>query len=682
MTRIFLLTRDHQSLVRGITNPSLPSFITMCLRLSGDSNSSDTRLSAPRDSILSTILWAFGELLLHFPITFRPFVAQIRALVLPLIAPASTLPLDEFSSEGTKATCSEILALRARQVLVLLSGCAPKNTQSQEWAQSLYMSIAKSHGTADLVFRALHEDWEYSFHDNSSRGAATSSLPRTVQSNEEESDLPGWVGIRGGLERLNGLLLTVHSHLAHPSPFAVAIPTGKVLDLVDRILSALAPSVAVSNGVNIGTRTKPEISRDECETLWTWLPQLHVSALNILEHFVARLEQDSMSIDQRLLGDLLWIFQHEGSHVRIRQVVYRVLAQMLTRCASGVHGSVASSLASVLRTCCEDLVPTEAYPNHHQMATGNSKLASSMNATNADAYLKRTSSPVTSLATPNETRRVAETLLVSGLVHLASDFLPFSVRSKIDRTAVLAQSKPILQASILNPPYGRKGNQQASVMPLLARQFPQSQDTEALLRPRMPLIQPTAADQNSSSESEVNERQEIDDEIARRSRSEDPSVSSEPDKQAAFDLTNTKTRDDAHETQPSILSFPDEGKQVTNLTVPAKRAFDLETEELASTATDPGEQPSRLDVEPPSKRMRSDTGKTDVPSAKEPEFPVLAASSQIEPFNPLVMEEPDNTGALASMGNMKENKDDDDSDDSSIPAIDPTMDTDNEEDEE
>ncbi|KAL8737604.1 MAG: hypothetical protein Q9181_001505, partial [Wetmoreana brouardii] len=381
--------------------------------------------------------------------------------------------------------------------------------------------------------------------------------------------------------------MTIQSHLNYPSATALPVPTGKIVDAVDRILSALPPSVGGSNGPGIGTRTNPEISRDERESLWSWLPRLHVSALRILEQLAIRFEQSAMAIDQRLLSHALWIFENEDLQIRIRQAVYGILAKMLIHCASGVHRAIASSLVFVLKTCCEDLVSTQADPSDSSEMISSSTVTSNKRAMNADAYFQSSNPLSKPLGTFSEIQPLAESLLCSALNHLPSDFLPFSVRSKIDRAAVLAQSKRILQASVLDPPVRRKGKQHSSIMPMLARQFPQSESTEALIRPRMPTVRLNADGQDIDTDYEVDERGGgTFDGFARRSA--EPSgvpPSPEHEMQGTWGFEIPESRQTSMGTRSSPAPFVNREQQGEDSRVPAKRSLDVESEDMTATSS-------------------------------------------------------------------------------------------------
>ena len=123
IARMFVLNREYPSLVRELTTPSLPGFITSCLTL--------VKPAPQENDILCVVLQAFNELIPHHPASFRPHSAQMRALVLPLIAP---IPSDTTQYAFLpSASVSEA----ARRLFVSLSMCTPKNASPEDWAKIL-----------------------------------------------------------------------------------------------------------------------------------------------------------------------------------------------------------------------------------------------------------------------------------------------------------------------------------------------------------------------------------------------------------------------------------------------------------------------------------------------------------------------------------------------------------------
>ncbi|KAL9582600.1 MAG: hypothetical protein Q9212_003205 [Teloschistes hypoglaucus] len=674
LTRIFLSTQEHPTLIREITTPSLPTFIANCLRSFSDAKGGYS------DSLLCSVLWAFGELLPHHPSAFRPFAGQIRKLVLPLLAPTpSNLPLDDATSESTGYSVSETTTQRARQVFVLVNGCAPKNAQSQEWAQTFTLLLEQSHETADLVLRALLEDWEPPVQQARPRVARSSDFSAILQSSLDESGLPQWAGIDAGLERLNGLLSALESYLLHSNASPLAIPIGKLLDIIDRITSALPPTAGGPQEPSIGTAPNPEISREERESVWTWLPRLHVSALRTLEQLAERLGNDSMAINRQVVSLVFWVFEKEHSHLQIRQVTYRILTRILPHSASGMSRSEIASLATVLQRACDDLLPAQADPSLTKGISNGSATIASRDTANADAYLQTVTLSSDRSVTSAATRSVAESLLCAAL-HLPHNTLPFAVRSKIDKTAIVAQSKTVQQSSVLNPPASRHGMSQSSIMPLLARQYPHSWGTEALIRPRMTLIQPSGTTHSMDSYPESDDR--------------DGLVSGPAfDRSESFDLRVEKSQisavRDKQENSPIEIDEVERGQEIPNPSqneavkvvpsgIPAKRPLESDVEDVEAASLDQLVDSKILDEEHLSKRIRDDPRDVYIVSTTQSSLPNPVTTPRTVATNPPPADAPAGTESSASLASHAGKPENDDSDDSSIPAIDCTMDTEEE----
>ncbi|KAL8856676.1 MAG: hypothetical protein Q9178_006743 [Gyalolechia marmorata] len=454
------------------------------------------------------------------------------------------------------------------------------------------------------------------------------------------------------------------------------------------MLSALPPSKEGSKDASQGTRTNPEIGRDERETLWTGLPEVHVSAMQILEHLIVRLEGGAMALDYRFLEYVLWVFEHEHAHVQIRKTVYSVVAVLLPRCRPGIPRTVASSLERCVRISCEDLLPVQRGSISSNGDTDVSYAGVSKDSSSADAYSKTPHSSSAPSTGPSEVQRMAEHMLCLALAHLPPSFLRLPVRSKIDQTAILAQSKLMLQSSVLNAPALHRREQQSSLMPLLARQFPQDQGTEALVRPRLPPIQQSTNDGAMDSPLEAEDAERIFEKDARQSST----IHGSPrDYNLATDIESEKQDQTTPSTKlPPIDAPPREALRPTDpfsepeqhalgSTIPTKRSLELDPDGMNGVALDESEHLLTLGAEPVSKRPREGTGDMYIPPASED---VRPSSTVTDPPEDLIPR-PTNLSALskplADLGNINDGMDDDDSDDSSIPAIDPTLATDDEE---
>ncbi|KAI4179707.1 MAG: hypothetical protein L6R41_007682 [Letrouitia leprolyta] len=579
LTRIFLLTRGNQSLVREMTTPSLPPFITACMRVLQDGKMKSSQQISAHDSLLSTILWAFGKLIPLHPKIFKPFVDRIHSIIMPMIAAAPSSRQAESSEPQNKLTsCPEIVAQKARHVFVLLNFCGSTTSSSQDWEKSLSRVIEDTHFTAHVVFRGFAEESEMSI----GNGSVTQNIaPHTglYQSNEDKPGRPNWIRIHAGLERLNGQILTIQTFLQYPTPVPITVPVSKIFYLIDRILSIIPPSERASRGTDPGTPVKPELSRDEREAVWT-----------------------------------------DSGHLQ---------------------GYSLSNPAS----------------NEYAM--------------HADSYFQK---PNTSsdIGISGSLQNVAASLLSAALAYLPSTFLPFSVRSKIDRSAVLAQNEELLQTSVLNAGARKGRKQQSSLLPLLSRHFSESRNTECLIRPRLPPIQSNIADlSNSGSDEEIDADKDREENIDHIMAGElnMPTMGSAAPAAHANDQGIIETGGLETETRRS---------KSPSLALSVKRTRDLEPSDRKSGALSEVEHLSPPDGEPQRKRMRDSADETYIPSTTEDDVPTSVAPLPTGNPAPSSAGTRPESESLAALWKADEDMANDDSDDSSIPPIDPTLDTEDE----
>lgn len=481
LARIFILTHEHQSLVREITTPSLPGFITACLNLTKITRSSEAAQESDVQSpLLLVVLNALSELIAMHPTSFRPFVPQIRSLTYPLLAPTPS----DLENGNYPFFNSAPVSESARQLFVLLHVCGPKNTAGEEWAKSLDVLVVSMQRTADRVFRLSIEDWTSSIR---SYDVVISNQVEDVVSDKKPTPLalPGWTGIHAGIERLDGLLRTLQVFLASATAAAVTVPVGNILNLVERVFSICPPG----NGRN--PRVKPEIGKDEREGLWDGLPRLQISAIGVSSLMISRMGYNSAAITSTILEQLLWALESQYGNEDFRNASYRLVSQILTAFGPSLPRNYASSLSRCISMCCEDLLPTTV----SQLQSGQASVSDTKKppngtiSTNADSYLKSESNQENLSAASPSVLEAARGLLLLTLTNLPNEYLPFSLRCQIDRTAIITNDKKAMLASVMNPSSERKGKKQtSSILPLLARAHPEALDVETLLRPQMPPI--------------------------------------------------------------------------------------------------------------------------------------------------------------------------------------------------
>lgn len=665
LTRLFVLLSDHQSLVREILTPSLPGFIASCTRIMEDQKSLTNGSKTIGSDLVATVLNAFCELLPHHSTLFRPFVAPIRALILPFVA--STPSNQEPEGLADDQQVGNLLSLEttaepSRRLYVLLSSCASKNTSGEEWAKSLHTTIVMMHCTADRIFRAVAEDGDSaSFRVERSKRLVLSSAETVSDLEENPLGLPGWQGIHAGMERLDGLLHILQQYLTNKIAMPVAFPTGSVFDVLTRILSVFPPSGDRNDGFNGDIQINPEIGRDEREGLWATLPNLHITALEVLSLMVSRFGKACAALYQSVLEQVLWVFEREKVYDGVRKLVYEIISKILALFGFSLSNSISPLLSKCIRSCCEDLLPTKANSISDSVnSTSSSKTPLKSGATmNADSYLKKSSNIATlSPIMLSEAQKSAATLLPLTISNLPCGFIHSSVRTQIERTAILTNDKQAMVASILNP-QGGAGVKSSSIMPLLARQFPSSMEAEALIRPRMPILRPRRAYPGDLSfVEEENEIAELGETTAEYNSTTEPtepvpSRIAQPPKNDTIPKSNTSP---PPTTQPSPPAL--EPPQTQPLTPSRKRDRD---------PSSPHPDPSHPHPAPPASPLED----TNPPWHKRPRIDDPSTGDAQSSITP----------TLSGYVNFEDLGRESDESEFEMPVLDPTLDTDDEEEE-
>ncbi|KAL8875538.1 MAG: hypothetical protein Q9198_006119 [Flavoplaca austrocitrina] len=281
-------------------------------------------------------------------------------------------------------------------------------------------------------------------------------------------------------------------------------------------------------------------------------------------------------------------------------------------------------------------------------------------------------------------------MLSMALTHLPSNFLRLPLRSKIDQTAILVQSSVILRSSVLNTPNCHKGQREGSLIPLLARQYPQDQGTEGLARPRLPPVQ------RSLDHEFIDLAQDIEgQEIVSRERDQplpsnlDPlpnSHSQEGTKlmniqeQASLNSEVPLAEDPASEPRATVEPFSEmQGEGIS--TIPTKRSRESDPDNTHEIAQNRSMHMLDPITEPASKRLREGNGDIYISPATKDDLPPAVAMDPQDDHNLRSTHLAASSEPLNSLGTNREDMDDDSSDDSSIPPMDLTLATDDEEEE-
>lgn len=676
LTRIFLLTHGHQSLVREITTPVLPAFITVSLKI----------LSAKPDQSLSLVITqTLAELLPHHPSSFRPFVAPVRACISPFIA-ATPASIGREPSEH-QASTSEDISNTSRRLYVLLSACAPKKTENEEWGKSVRLVVDTLHATADRVFRSVVEDSRSSF--DAQQNLARSSTEKVQSAGEDLLGLPAWFGIDAGIERLEGLLKTLKAFVCTATQFQVAVPVSIIINVTNRFLSLLIP-------INVhqdSARINPEFGRDEREALLLALPHIHRLTIEILSCMTERLAVGSVSVYTSTLQQCLWVLNVDGENASLRTAVYRYVKLILELFGLSVPRRLKEAMSECINACCEDLLPSPRINKGDLNANSNPSHDISRNIERTDPRLFAGERRLNL----REAQTAAEELLTLTHTHLTEDYLGQSARSIIDRTAILAQREGILLTSLLYPPtQAAETNGARSVLPFVVRAFPESKSVEAVIRPRMPIIQTTLtlmeSQLNGGTDTDMQEasyaqlysgtlNMDKSHTIERRSFVEDSMQSERQPPPSSVGSNSVEPvmppENNTQRTETSMIEVPE--TQPMTVATSNKRVREAEAAEIApSQYSDAG--PSVLSI-------RSDEN----PSPKRPridEMEVNAAEGFRTSENSEQSKAAENANAssveltlpLQALKPVQPSEKDSDSDDSSV-HIDPTLDTEDEEEE-
>ncbi|KAL9118767.1 MAG: hypothetical protein Q9187_004685 [Circinaria calcarea] len=284
----------------------------------------------------------------------------------------------------------------------------------------------------------------------------------------------------------------LQAHIATASSSSITIPIGSIWGLLERIMSVIAPFKASRNDYEIQPRLNPEIGRNEREGLWLSLPRLHISAMELMSLLIQRVGLSSIAFVQSSMERLLWLFRSSASEDNVRKSIYETVCGIAQLSGPSASLSVARSMAPLIQACCDDILPSIKLPNKVLQQSTNGAKKPVSNGTlsyDADSYLLVAGTEASISITLTELQRAAKALLLVLLTRLPSSFISKPLRSQIDRTAVLTSDKELMQASVLNPPTRQSKEMEMSILPLFARAYPHSLEVETILRPRMPVLQ-------------------------------------------------------------------------------------------------------------------------------------------------------------------------------------------------
>ncbi|KAI6714257.1 hypothetical protein JHW43_003204 [Diplocarpon mali] len=468
LTTIYCMTQQYQTLVREITTPTLPTFVTACLNLI---SASKKNFQTGPSSLEENIFQSFAVLVPRHTAVFRPFASQIRLAARPYLAPTS--------SDGFFA--SQSLRDTARRLVVVVHQTAAKNSSAEEWGRGVRELIKATHLTADYVFRAVVEDWEST---SGYAGAAVDVNQELRGGSATGEDLPLWTGIHAGVERLAGRLEMLAEYFNVETSAPVAIPLGAIMDLVTRALSIATPAPDSSAGYR-GARLHPAIDRDERDGLWVGMPQIYISALHVVDSIALRLENGFLALAQESFDQLAWVFEYGKNSAEFRLAAYSVTAKILLHVGRSFTQAQCEKSFAIIQSCCRDLQVACLQLGDADVGAG----AKPQGNTDAGTFLRsKLADPIEGSINNLQLEAAARGLLPLVLSHLPQQHLSLSVRALVDRTSILTHHKDAMVASILNPTFAANGSVLPSILPHLTRDFGHDAVVEILLRPRMPIV--------------------------------------------------------------------------------------------------------------------------------------------------------------------------------------------------
>ena len=682
LTRIFLLTHGQQSLVRSITTPLLPGFISTCLNLLTRRGSKQhERKPSFTGPLHQIVLSALIKLLPNHSSSFRPFVGQIRSLVAPLLAPTPSNELKDGVKDSKFCAPSQSTVALAQTLFSLLPHCTPKNTCSDEWSRFTNVIISHGHGVADRLFRAVKEDRP----PRRKRAEELLGLKPFGESSAEtiddELDLPAWNGVHAGAERLTGVFELLQSQILTSSSGAISIPVGSICGLMERILFVFGPIEHSREAVEVQPILNPEITKGEKDQLWSCLPGLHAAAIDVLKTLLGSLGPTSVTIWSDVLEQPLWIFAREQNHAAIRASTYCLVKALIKRLGASLPEATAHSITLVIRSACNDILPA-SFDETGTKATvnGENKGSNKQASENADSYVAQLKDDSSKALT--KVQILATELIQAALEQLPSECFPVYLRQQLDRTAILTQNKGAMFASIMNQPSHEDKNDVAvSIMPFLARQKPRSLDVEALLRPRMPLFRGKRRD-TGDMEVEDEESGQVLMHSGLIYHNQNPN-SRHPDefalkhaRSSSFPPEQSPRRPqgeiEGRRTQEAVQIRPSVTNEDSAVELP-KRPLEAEVQSIPVQETEG----------PPLKKHRGDHKDVERPAtadnsgaqAKDHDRPLRPSSPLAPPIPPVT------TSSSINLGNSKQDEGESESDTSEIPPIIVDSDSDDEEEE-
>ena len=466
LTRIYVLVQPYQTLVREIATPTIPEFTKASLQLIKPPSSS--KPSETPHSVIETVCDAFSTLVPLYPTTLRPFSSQIRSAARLYFAPTSS----DHSAVSTS------LQRAARGAVISQHHVAAKSGGGEEWTKLIDGLLRDFHSTADQVLRAVDESWEGTANHNRTR-VDLDEEPHGGGDAAEE--LPPWTGIASGAERLIGLLGFIADCLQHSTKSSVRVPVGALADVVARIclLARLSPKTQTWDQ---SLQTKAAISREEKDELWSWMPDIHMAAMQLIMAMAQRFGKDLLPLVPQTMDHLVRVFQSGMSISAVRAMGYRLLDELLPIAGPTLSKAAVEMLGPLFGACCRDLQQDAGFLKLPEKSVASNKNGKKSETTpNVDLFLQpQASTGGEILSLEPEHKAAAVALLTNILTFVPQHHLKPTIRGLLDKTAILTRSRDAMLSSVLNPYKDQRGRMYPSILPHLSQQYPHDQGLEIL----------------------------------------------------------------------------------------------------------------------------------------------------------------------------------------------------------
>lgn len=634
VVRIFIRTQNHPTLLREVTTPLLPPFITTSLGLIRPIKAQiDGRSKDVPSPLLNPVLQCWIQLLPHHATVFRPFVTRIKLLCQSLLDDNTTSPSSRDLSMRTMSLCL---------------ACVSKNTFSQEWAQTVSTVVDSARHTADKLLRVVIE--EYEPNDKSwQRPAGNNDFSKEPRISEKDQlGLGPWEGVYEGSTRLATLIDFLRHLISETTPQTIAIPVGAILDLTSRLLGITLPETETK--ATHALRYHKEASRDEKEQLSLNMARVHISCLSLLEKMIDTYGQCLLATGGTLLNRILQAFRSSSGCESIRQATYRILTSVLSTTDVAELKLSTFALLFLIEQCCMDL---------KKNFLDDTETTKPVPAKDGFLNSKPNSSPNELFWESRSPVYQAAWTLFPQIMICPSSLVSRQSRVEMDRLAVLLDHKDAILASVMHPMVSEKGMPiTASLLPFLARSSADEIATEALLRPRMPFLQ--------TSGPSVHESQLA---TALNGCHEDTNESSEDD-DVLSKLENSLPAASAGLTEEEVVTggAEREYEEIESIPASAPKKRPLEDIDAETTEGSTADQPLLASREPKIPRLGEMTVEdsiveTNGSSNVSVEKPTVGKSPQLQDFAP--------SSKLAAYS-------DSDSSDSEVPQIEVDSDTDEE----